>query len=132
MRIFISIFFLLNSILFANAQGAWDMKYVPINLLNDNWIGKEIRLDFKFSESDTLRETINIYELLSKKDTIILEIEGHRIFTYDNNYFDTKDLQFYFNHHNGYVHRIKVRSRKYVETNTSFFEIKRKAAISRC
>ena len=72
MRIFISIFFLLNSILFANAQGAWDMKYVPINLLNDNWIGKEIRLDFKFSKSDTLRATINIYELLSKKDTIVI------------------------------------------------------------
>jgi len=61
----------------------------------------------------------------------VLQIDGHRMFTYENNYFDTKDLQFYFNHHNGYVHRIKVRSRKYVETNASFFEIKRKEKVDR-
>lgn len=61
----------------------------------------------------------------------VLEIEGHRIFTYENNYFDTKDLLFYYNHHNGYVNRIKVRCRKYLETNTSFFEIKRKEKINR-
>lgn len=66
-----------------------------------------------------------------EKSYKVLEIEGHRIFTYENNYFDTKDLQFYYNHHNGYVNRIKVRCRKYLETNTSFFEIKRKEKINR-
>lgn len=61
----------------------------------------------------------------------VLQIESDKIFTYENNYFDTKDLQFYYDHHNGYVNRMKVRSRKYVETNTSFFEIKRKQHIDR-
>ena len=61
----------------------------------------------------------------------VLEIENTKIFTYENNYFDTKDLQFYYDHHNGYSNRMKVRSRKYVETDTSFFEIKRKENIER-
>lgn len=61
----------------------------------------------------------------------VLQIESDKIFTYENNYFDTKDLQFYYDHHNGYVNRMKVRSRKYVETDTSFFEIKRKQHIDR-
>lgn len=59
----------------------------------------------------------------------VLEIDGHRVFTYENNYFDTKDLRFYYDHHNGYVNRIKVRSRKYLETNSSFFEIKKRKKL---
>ncbi len=61
----------------------------------------------------------------------VLEIDGNKIFTYENNYFDTKCFQFYKDHHNSYVHRIKVRSRKYVESNLSFFEIKKKEKIDR-
>jgi hypothetical protein len=61
----------------------------------------------------------------------VLEIEGHRIFTYENNYFDTEDLLFYHEHHNGYLNRIKVRSRKYLETGSCFFEIKKKEKIDR-
>lgn len=61
----------------------------------------------------------------------VLQIGNDKIFTYENNYFDTKDLQFYYDHHNGYANRMKVRSRKYVETDASFFEIKRKEHIDR-
>jgi hypothetical protein len=61
----------------------------------------------------------------------VLEIDGCKIFSYENNYFDTKDLQFYYDHHNGYGNRLKVRGRKYKETDTSFFEIKRKEKIDR-
>ncbi|WP_313807500.1 polyphosphate polymerase domain-containing protein [Flavobacterium sp.] len=61
----------------------------------------------------------------------ILDISGQRIFSYENNYFDTPDLQFYKDHHNGYVNRIKVRSRKYVESDLCFFEIKKKEKIER-
>ena len=61
----------------------------------------------------------------------ILEIDGCNFFTYENNYFDTPDLQFYKDHHNGYLNRIKVRSRKYVESNLCFFEIKKKEKINR-
>lgn len=61
----------------------------------------------------------------------ILEIDGCNFFTYENNYFDTPDLQFYKDHHNGYLNRIKVRSRKYVESNLCFFEIKKKEKVNR-
>jgi len=61
----------------------------------------------------------------------VLEIEKNRIFTYENNYFDTPDLRFYYDHHNGYLSRIKVRSRKYMETGMSFFEIKKKEKVER-
>ena len=61
----------------------------------------------------------------------VLEIDGHRVFTYENNYFDTDDLQFYYDHHNGYVNRMKVRSRRYVETGSAFFEIKKKEKVER-
>jgi hypothetical protein len=61
----------------------------------------------------------------------ILEIDGVRVFTYENNYFDTPDLLFYKDHHNGYSNRLKVRSRRYVESNLCFFEIKKKEKINR-
>lgn len=61
----------------------------------------------------------------------VLEINGVRVFSYENNYFDTPDLQFFRDHHNGYVNRIKVRSRRYVESDLCFFEIKKKEKIDR-
>jgi hypothetical protein len=76
-------------------------------------------------------ENLNLIIPELEKSYKVLDIDGNRIFTYKNNYFDTPDFQFYYNHHNGYVHRIKVRSRKYVETNSSFFEIKRKEKVDR-
>jgi len=61
----------------------------------------------------------------------VLEIAGLRVFSYENNYFDTSNFLFYNDHHNGYANRIKVRSRKYVESNLCFFEIKKKVKIDR-
>ncbi len=54
----------------------------------------------------------------------ILEIEGKRIFVYDNTYFDTDEFFFYTQHHNECRKRFKVRYRKYCETNEQYFEIK--------
>ena len=54
----------------------------------------------------------------------VLEIDGHRVFTYENLYFDTDDFQFYQMHHNGKLNRFKVRHRKYIETQTNFLEVK--------
>ena len=54
----------------------------------------------------------------------ILEIEGKRIFVYDNTYFDTDEFFFYTQHHNECRKRFKVRYRKYCETKEQYFEIK--------
>jgi hypothetical protein len=56
----------------------------------------------------------------------VLEIAGKREFAYDSLYYDTGNLDFYRDHHNGKPNRVKVRKRDYVDTGTSFFEIKRK------
>lgn len=59
-------------------------------------------------------------------DYRILDIDGCRLFHYANMYFDTSDRLFYRQHHNGKLNRCKIRSRKYVESGTSFFEVKLK------
>jgi hypothetical protein len=61
-----------------------------------------------------------------REEQFVLTIEENRIFNYKTIYYDTPDYQFYKDHHNGCVNRVKVRSRKYVESNLCFYEIKRK------
>lgn len=53
-----------------------------------------------------------------------LDINGQRIFTYHNTYFDTEDLLFYHMHHQGKLNRYKVRHRYYTDTKTGFLEVK--------
>lgn len=54
----------------------------------------------------------------------VLEIDGNRISRYYNQYFDTDNLSFYQDHHNGKLNRFKVRQRTYLDTNTKFLEVK--------
>jgi hypothetical protein len=54
----------------------------------------------------------------------VLEVEGKRISRYESLYFDTEKLDLYTQHHNGKLNRYKIRQRKYIESGTSFFEIK--------
>jgi len=81
------------------------------------------RIDSKYILSK--KELLEVLEGI-RNDQFVLEIDQTRIFTYNNIYFDTEDFQFYKDHHNGCVNRVKVRSREYVESKLSFYEIKRK------
>ena len=56
----------------------------------------------------------------------ILKIENRVVFDYQNCYFDTKDYQLYYKHHNGKNERYKVRQRVYLNSQLSFVEIKQK------
>lgn len=56
----------------------------------------------------------------------ILEINGKRLMEYQSAYFDTADNFMYIKHHNRKLNRYKVRRRKYLTTDDSFFEIKLK------
>tara|TARA_B110001450_G_scaffold108825_1_gene102936 strand:+ start:2386 stop:3159 length:774 start_codon:yes stop_codon:yes gene_type:complete len=56
----------------------------------------------------------------------VLEIDTRRIMNYSSVYFDTPEFKFYFDHHNGRVHRTKIRQRKYVDSELTFLEIKQK------
>ncbi|MBP7398232.1 MAG: polyphosphate polymerase domain-containing protein [Chitinophagales bacterium] len=101
-------------------------------------------------QSITLPE-MNAVELLDRKDTkflfdinqlsgvlsdlidnyFVLEINNIRLISYANLYFDTKDFQFYFQHHNGRLNRYKMRIRQYTDTGLCFFEIKFKTNTGR-
>ena len=74
----ISLSFLVN-IRNSFSQGSWDIDYFVIDSLNNSFIGKVIRLDFKSNDADTLDSVVDAFlvrKLLSNKDTITLKIEG--------------------------------------------------------
>ncbi|MCC6385275.1 MAG: polyphosphate polymerase domain-containing protein [Bacteroidia bacterium] len=67
-----------------------------------------------------------LHELLSllTEEYNILEVNGKRISRYDSVYFDTPSLLLYHRHQLGRGNRFKIRYRKYVDSNISFFELK--------
>jgi VTC domain len=56
----------------------------------------------------------------------VLEIEGTRHFGYKTLYFDSKDFDSYYSHHQGRRQRCKVRVRNYLDTDLCFLEVKLK------
>ena len=81
------------------------------------------RTDTKFVVSKKMLPVL--LETLKEKYRV-LEIDNNRVMTYNSLYFDTKDQKFYREHHNGKINRLKVRMRKYVESELFFLEIKQK------
>ena len=61
----------------------------------------------------------------------VLEIVGRRQHHYQTLYFDTPDLDFYHQHHNGRRNRYKVRERAYVDSDRTFVEVKHKTRSDR-
>lgn len=74
-------------------------------------------------------KTNTIWEILQEvsHDYYMLEINNERMLQYSTYYYDTNDDQLYLSHHNGRLNRYKVRKRTYVETDTSFLEVKFKS-----
>jgi hypothetical protein len=60
------------------------------------------------------------------EDYNVLEVNGKRMSTYESLYLDGRNYPFYLAHHNKHDHRFKVRFRKYVESGTTFLEVKEK------
>ena len=61
------------------------------------------------------------------KDSYYLLVAGDSpVASYATTYWDTADHHFYTMHHNGARPRVKVRVRTYVDTATSFLEVKNK------
>lgn len=56
----------------------------------------------------------------------VLEIKKQRSFKYETLYFDTECFKFYEEHHNKKKNRYKIRMRYYVDSGSTFFEIKHK------
>jgi hypothetical protein len=81
------------------------------------------RVDSKYVMS--LSQFLNLLPVLAN-DYQSLEINGLRSANYKSLYFDTTKFDYYFDHHNGRVNRFKVRTRKYLDSDLCFFEIKHK------
>lgn len=73
----------------------------------------------------SLRQTADLLMGLDSEYDI-LEINGRRIFRYRSIYYDSPDLFFYRQHHAGARPRWKIRLRTYLDTGTSYLEIKSK------
>lgn len=98
-------------------------KFHPISLDEMNSVALMKRTDTKYViNSSSLSKVL---EKLSKSYKV-LEIKGQRIMNYSSLYLDTKEFKFYHDHHNGRVNRTKIRQRKYVDSDLTFLEIKKK------
>lgn len=98
-------------------------KLSPISLNEMDSIKLMERVDTKYVfKIELLRELLQ--DLADKYR--VLEISGNRLTTYESLYFDCKAFDLYYRHHQGKMNRYKVRFRKYVESDLSFFEVKYK------
>ena len=96
-------------------------QFQPISLQEMDRVALLDRMDTKY-----VFQTAQLPQFLEVlgNNYFILEIEGKRKFRYESLYFDTDNFQLYNHHYCGRLNRYKVRFRKYVESNLSFFEIK--------
>jgi hypothetical protein len=86
------------------------------------------RIDTKYVFKKDMLED---YLLAIARHYKVLSIEGQFVHPYETLYYDTPDFLLYKMHHNGRQNRFKIRFRKYLNTNTSFFEIKKKTNTHR-
>ncbi len=98
-------------------------RFESVSLKQLDSVELQNRIDTKYILTE--HELLQLLEGI-RENQYVLEIDQNRIFNYQTNYFDTEDFQFFKDHHNGCVNRVKVRSREYVESNLCFYEIKRK------
>lgn len=97
------------------------LAFDPISLHEMDAVKLLDRLDVKFMfHSDQLEEILQqcvpAYRILS--------IAGSRYSRYETRYFDTPGMEMYTQHHNGKLNRYKVRFREYVDSGSSYFEVK--------
>ena len=81
------------------------------------------RVDTKFVF--TVKELIDLLPLLDEHFHVV-EINGISICAYESLYYDNDQLDFYHDHHKKRMNRVKIRYRKYLDSDLSFLEIKHK------
>ena len=98
-------------------------KLQPITLEEMKDIRLMNRTDTKFVTSKD--KLVRLLELAQGKYYAQFT-NGSRIANYMTTYWDTDDYRFYMEHHNGRAPRQKVRVRTYMDSDTTFLEIKTK------
>lgn len=81
------------------------------------------RVDTKFVLTNEQLE--EVLPLLSEHYHVV-EIVGKTVCSYESLYYDNEELDFYHDHHKKRLNRVKIRYRKYLDSDISFLEIKHK------
>ena len=71
-------------------------------------------------------EVLTLLGLAAEAGYRVQHIDGKRAVAYDTLYYDTPERQMYLVHHNQQLTRQKIRTRTYLESGTTFLEIKNK------
>lgn len=103
-------------------------QFSPIGLKEMDSISLQDRLDTKFILPEEM--LLPILESI-QKEYQVLTIDGNRINHYRTIYFDTPDFYLFNLHVNGNAERYKVRSREYLDSGQTFFEVKYKTRKDR-
>jgi hypothetical protein len=98
-------------------------RFTPIGLAEMDGVALLNRVDTKYLLD--ARQCAALLRALAGEYRI-LDIDGVRLNAYQTLYFDTADFALYYRHHAGGANRFKVRSRHYLNTHRSFFEVKHK------
>lgn len=98
-----------------------EFKPIYLNELDDAKLMDRMDTKFAFPR----RDLVTILQQLLP-DYYCFEINNKRIGNYQSLYFDKESFDFYKDHHNGKIHRFKVRFRKYVDSDIYFLEVKEK------
>lgn len=99
------------------------LKFDPISLEEMDRVALMKRTDTKFAMhildlKDILQSISKEYKILTVEDVVLQQ--------YESVYYDTEDLQAYFDHHNSRSGRTKIRKRSYLDSDLNFLEIKTK------
>ena len=93
-----------------------------VSLADLDKVSLQDRMDTKFVFSvDLLPDLLGRLQHAGYK---VLDIGGVRAFQYSSMYYDTNDFSLFQRHAAGKLNRYKIRKRHYVNTGTTFFEIK--------
>jgi hypothetical protein len=97
--------------------------FAPITLseMSEKMLMSRVDTKYVFPESQL---SFFLEEL--KADYRVLDVKGFRVSRYESLYFDTENMELFHKHQRGRSNRHKIRYRKYVESDLSFFEIKYK------
>lgn len=103
-------------------------RFTPISLAEMDSVALLNRNDTKY-----LCSTARLRQILPNLayDYRVLGIDNVRVHPYQTLYFDSSDFAFYMMHHAGRSNKYKVRSRRYLTTNSSFLEVKHKTSDDR-
>src|SRR5688572_23938254 len=97
--------------------------FKPVSLVQLDAVKLQDRIDTKYLfHISKLQQILNTVSASYN----CLEIGGKRMFDYESIYYDTDTLKFYHDHYCGKLNRVKVRIRRYVDSNQIYFEIKAK------